>query len=539
MVFLNSLPVVKMAPVQESAGSRSSRRDPDTDAARPEESGVLSFSGILDQRQKSQDLPRENGRNDGAGEKTDQAGSHNNTPADEAQLTRPESSRDSLAGKGAVSGTPGEILRPGGHGASLTGSGLANLAGAEQVKAAAQLAGSPLAETLTASARNSAQVGPAGDQVAGQGAVKLTVMADIEPTRQTQNGDARLSQALQKINEQMVNDPAGSAKQVDAKGAPAAGLQTPQHTAGSIPGSANAEGGTASGQANGAASAPQESLAAAQTTVKDAATSQGKFYLPADMKVEGQNQEAAEQPKPVQEQAPSAAEISPESDLSASDAESEEKVGPNSRSTSEQASPAIATEAANASQNHDKGQDAGDAQKQAANPALGVSTANQTASRPVVNTQFAQGATSSEMQAQVRGQVLDHLTQHLDGSRQLEKLTIHLNPEKLGKVELQFQARGNHLEVIVTAGGREAEQALREGSRELSEAIADKSARFQQVDIRVESRGQESEKNDSRQDPKRDQSRREDDQQQNQRQQQEGRNRRGTGPDWAALRQEG
>jgi flagellar hook-length control protein FliK len=137
----------------------------------------------------------------------------------------------------------------------------------------------------------------------------------------------------------------------------------------------------------------------------------------------------------------------------------------------------------------------------------------------------------------VQDQVLRGLNDTLASGQTQEKLTIRLNPEKLGQVDVQFLARGNQLEVVVTASGREAEQALREGVKELTEAIADKSTRFQQVEIRIENRGQEQDKNDNRQDQKKDQSRGGDGQTPG-RQQDNQQRGESSAAEWAAARQE-
>lgn len=145
---------------------------------------------------------------------------------------------------------------------------------------------------------------------------------------------------------------------------------------------------------------------------------------------------------------------------------------------------------------------------------------------------------AAETSHQIRSQVVRELAASLDGGIGNEKITLHLNPEKLGQVEIQFTARGNDLNVVITATGREAEHALREGIKELAEGIADKSMRWQQVDIKVEQRSQDQEKNDSRQDGRKDQSRREGKQDQGQHHQQQD-HKPGAGPDWSSLRGEG
>jgi flagellar hook-length control protein FliK len=141
-----------------------------------------------------------------------------------------------------------------------------------------------------------------------------------------------------------------------------------------------------------------------------------------------------------------------------------------------------------------------------------------------------------EQGRQIRRQVIQELSSSLDGRIGNEKITLQLNPEKLGQVEIQFLARGNDLSIAISASSNDAEQAIREGIKELAEGIADKSARWQQVDIKVDQRGQDQDKNDSRQDNRRDQSRRDGRQNQEQHPRQQAQS---GGPDWASLRQEG
>ena len=83
-----------------------------------------------------------------------------------------------------------------------------------------------------------------------------------------------------------------------------------------------------------------------------------------------------------------------------------------------------------------------------------------------------------------------------------EQVTIHLDPEELGRVEVRFHATGNRLAVTIVASGAEAERMLREGAKELSDVISQRSARFQTVEVRVEMREQEN-RQDTRQDGRR------------------------------------
>jgi len=138
----------------------------------------------------------------------------------------------------------------------------------------------------------------------------------------------------------------------------------------------------------------------------------------------------------------------------------------------------------------------------------------------------------------IREQVLQQLSSTLDGKVGNEKVTLQLNPENLGRVEISFNAGGNDLDIVITTDNHEAEQAIREGIRELAEGIAAKSGRWQQVDIRVDQRSQDPGKNESRQDGRREQGRRDESGQRQHHQQQRDQSRGGA-PDWASLRGEG
>jgi len=110
----------------------------------------------------------------------------------------------------------------------------------------------------------------------------------------------------------------------------------------------------------------------------------------------------------------------------------------------------------------------------------------------------------SPLKRSIRGQVLNRVVEHLQEEIGKEKLTIRLNPEKLGQVEVLFQTQGDQLNITINSAGREAEMAIKEGARELSENIADRSQRWNLVEIRVENRNQEQQsKQDSRQDERR------------------------------------
>ncbi len=112
--------------------------------------------------------------------------------------------------------------------------------------------------------------------------------------------------------------------------------------------------------------------------------------------------------------------------------------------------------------------------------------------------------TSSPIKRSIHNQVLNRVVEHLQEEMSTEKLTIRLNPEKLGQVEIMFQATGDQLEITMSSSGKDAEQALQEGTRELAEKISDNSVRYNLVEIKVENRGQDQQtKQDSRQEEKR------------------------------------
>jgi len=154
----------------------------------------------------------------------------------------------------------------------------------------------------------------------------------------------------------------------------------------------------------------------------------------------------------------------------------------------------------------------------------------QTANRPA-------GPIDAPASQAVRSQVLSGVEPAL-AKGGMQDLTIQLDPEDLGRVEVRFQASGNRLAVTIVAGGADAEQILREGAKELGEAIALRSARFQNVEVRVEAR-----ENDER-DQQRQENRREESAKGSNRDQGDGRRRstrepRTTAEAWADLAQGG
>ncbi len=143
---------------------------------------------------------------------------------------------------------------------------------------------------------------------------------------------------------------------------------------------------------------------------------------------------------------------------------------------------------------------------------------------------------TSSVKKNIRSQVLNRVVEHLQEEMGKEKLTIRLNPEKLGQVEIIFQTQGDQLNITMNSSGQEAQQAIQEGARELAESITEKSPRFNLVEIKVEGRAQDNQtKQDQREDERREK------QNQGESQQQQGRRSAGdqnqeTGAgEWAAF----
>ena len=119
-------------------------------------------------------------------------------------------------------------------------------------------------------------------------------------------------------------------------------------------------------------------------------------------------------------------------------------------------------------------------------------------------------ATAQNIRQQVSAQVSSRL-EEIVGS---QKITIRLNPESLGQVELNFETKDDRLNLVITASSLEAESALQENMKDLADRIVERSARFAQVDVRVEIKdgadnrqdNKQDQKQDSRQDQRRDQS---------------------------------
>lgn len=91
----------------------------------------------------------------------------------------------------------------------------------------------------------------------------------------------------------------------------------------------------------------------------------------------------------------------------------------------------------------------------------------------------------------------------------VQTITLKLEADHLGQVDVRLQAKGDHLKVRLLADTMESEAALRGNIKELSEAIQKRVGRFQHVEVRVHLKGSENPgheygDDDSRHSPERD-----------------------------------
>ncbi len=89
--------------------------------------------------------------------------------------------------------------------------------------------------------------------------------------------------------------------------------------------------------------------------------------------------------------------------------------------------------------------------------------------------------------ASIRAQLLAEIAAQSAGATGHERIVLQLEPDHLGKVQVQLQASGSRLEIVVQAQTPEAERALADGAHELVEAIVGRGeGRWQQVEVRFE-----------------------------------------------------
>jgi flagellar hook-length control protein FliK len=87
---------------------------------------------------------------------------------------------------------------------------------------------------------------------------------------------------------------------------------------------------------------------------------------------------------------------------------------------------------------------------------------------------------------ELRSRLAAGIAAHYTNRNGLQTLTMKLNPEHLGQVDVQMQAKENHLSVRLQVSSRESETALRENIKELADAIQKQTGKFQTVDVRID-----------------------------------------------------
>ena len=93
--------------------------------------------------------------------------------------------------------------------------------------------------------------------------------------------------------------------------------------------------------------------------------------------------------------------------------------------------------------------------------------------------------------ADVRARLAGDIASQFTNRNGMQTLTLQLEPDHLGKVEVRMLAKGDQLSVRLLAENREAETALRHNLKELTDAIQEKTGKYQQIDVRVELKAQD------------------------------------------------
>lgn len=110
---------------------------------------------------------------------------------------------------------------------------------------------------------------------------------------------------------------------------------------------------------------------------------------------------------------------------------------------------------------------------------------------------------ASGTSGQIRTQIADQLLPLADPGKGSQRITLHLDPPQLGKLEVHIQQDDNRLTVTFQTTSPETEHALREGSRELAEILLTRGRYWSEVQVKTEKDGTESrhEKQSNQDDP--------------------------------------
>jgi len=107
-------------------------------------------------------------------------------------------------------------------------------------------------------------------------------------------------------------------------------------------------------------------------------------------------------------------------------------------------------------------------------------------------------STQSTISASIRQQVVEHLSSRLEGTVGNEKVTLFLNPEKLGQIEVQITAKNDALAVVLTVPEGQVEKAVQDSVKDLTESLLARGGRFQQVDVKIEAKSSQNEREQQR-----------------------------------------
>ncbi len=498
MAGLEQFSVNEMLPrsartVSQPAVTPRDRREP---APAAEDQAAVSFSHLLVERQKRPDSALDvSAKKGGAAEPTA-------VPAD-----KPVAPAKPAGGKGdpAVA-TPTELI---GSAPSLPGTGIgaAPAAGTGEARPGTPAldgvlkGGEPDSVPATTAPANPSAGNPAPDP-SGQAASP----SGLAPTIETPAAQAAPKEALL---------PA-SAASVDGSGRPAP-LPAPA-SAVALDSAAKAQETYAKAPVVSesqllADSLKQEGAAASSRTgtpsVSPAATGQATTAVPAATAA-GPGDLLLNTPDPAaapatEEAVPAAVDLPPESaeadvEVTADTAPADTAALPQPESESLTAAVTESSEASAAAATAPASADTGDVTADAAPGAAldpAAARVQEAATQKSTATAVGQPSTSRQIHRQVVSQFASRLTDITGG----EQVTIKLNPESLGQIELNFESREDRLSVVITASSTEADAAVRENLKDLTDRIVERSARFSHVDVRVEVR----DGNEARQDGKPDQ----------------------------------
>ena len=98
---------------------------------------------------------------------------------------------------------------------------------------------------------------------------------------------------------------------------------------------------------------------------------------------------------------------------------------------------------------------------------------------------------SGGVPAEFQSRLAEDIAANFSDRNGVQTITLKLEADHLGQVDVRLQAKADHLTVRLLADTLESEAALRGNMKELSEAIQKRVGRFQHVEVRVDLKGSE------------------------------------------------